>query len=173
MEMVVALGIFSSIMLMAIGALVSVQNAQIRASDAQVAQDNIRFSLELMTKEIRQGSDYVGDSADCSGGCSEIRFTRKKDAPDETRLGYCAVNGALVRFNVTNGQSCSSSAARLTAEEATVEGALFYIFSQDSSPADGQARVTIAMRIRARSPSQKTDTVMDLQTTVMQRLREG
>lgn len=173
MEMVVALGIFSAIMLMSIGALVSVQSAQIRSSDVQVVQDNIRFALELMTKEIRQGSEYVGDQLDCSLGCSELRFTKATSSGD-AQIGYCLDAGELVRFNVTDGQSCSAaSAAVLTAEEVVVEGLLFYILGQDPLPIDGQARVTISMRVKAQSPSQKVETVMDLQTTIVQRLREG
>ncbi len=173
MEMVVALGIFSAIMLMSIGALVSVQSAQIRSSDVQIVQDNIRFALELMTKEIRQGRAYKGNQLNCSLGCSEMRFT-KATAQGDVEIGYCANAGKLIRFNVTSGQSCSAaSAAVLTAEEVTVEGLLFYILGQDPLPADGQARVTISMRVRAQSPSQKVETVMDLQTTIIQRLREG
>lgn len=171
MEMVVSLGIFSSIMLMSIGALVSVQNAQIRSSDEQIVQDNIRFALELMTKEIRQGNRYEGERPACISGCRQLTFVRRSDG---SRVGYCASGGALLRFNVTGGQSCSlGSAVVLTAEEAIVDGALFYILGQDQSPADGQARVTIVMRVRAQSQSQKTETAMDLQTTVVQRLREG
>jgi prepilin-type N-terminal cleavage/methylation domain-containing protein len=171
MEMVVSLGIFSSIMLMSIGALVSVQSAQIRTSDAQIVQDNIRFSLELMTKEIRQGSEYQGGL--CGPlACAEFIFRHN----DGVRLfGYCALNGALLRFNVTDGGSCAigPNTAVITSEEVMVEGLLFYIRGQDPLPADGQARVTIAMRVRAQSPSQKVETVMDLQTTAVQRLREG
>lgn len=180
MEMVVALGIFSSIMLMSIGALVSVQSAQIRSSDAQVVQDNIRFALELMTKEIRQGRKYEGYNggalqSDCSGGCDEIRFTRTDPALGDVKTAYCMDAGRLIRFfNIIDGQNCSvASAAALTAKEAIVDGFLFYILGQDILPTDGQARVTIAMRVRAQSLSQKAETVMDLQTTIVQRLRES
>lgn len=180
MEMVVALGIFSSIMLMSIGALVSVQSAQIRSSDAQVVQDNIRFALELMTKEIRQGKEYKGYNGgvfqlDCSLGCNEMRFTKTDPVLGDIKIAYCIDAGRLIRsFNIIDGQNCSAvSAAVLTAEEATVEGFLFYILGQDVLPIDGQARVTITMRVRAKSPSQKVETVMDLQTTIVQRLREG
>lgn len=164
MEMVVALGIFSSIMLMSIGALVSVQNAQIRSSDVQIVQDNIRFALELMTKEIRQGSEYLGGS--CSPECAEFTFLKQ----DGIRWGYCVNAGKLVRFAAPD--TCLTGAI-LTADEVTVEGLLFYIRGQNPLPSDGQARVTITMRVRAQAPSQKVESVMDLQTTIVQRLREG
>lgn len=170
MEMVVALGIFSTVMLLSIGALVSVQNAQIRSGDVQAVHDNIRFAMEFMTKDIRQGSAYEGDQPDCSSGCGEMRFTK----PNGTQFGYCVDAGKLVRFNITAGESCSAaSAAILTANEVMVDGILFYILGQNPDPSDGQARVTIAVRVRSQSPSQEAPTIMDLQTTIIQRLREG
>lgn len=170
MEMVVSLGIFSAVMLLSVGALVSVQNAQIRSSDVQTVHDNIRFTLELMTKEIRQGRQYAGFS--CAPECGEMRFL-KVISGVEKEIGYCANAGKLVRFiaSAPESQDCSSGAI-LTADEATVEGILFYIRSQGDA-SDGQARATITMRVSSKSSSQKVETVMDLQTTVVQRLREG
>src|SRR3989344_6953034 len=58
LEMTIAIGIFSLIAVAAIGITLAAVQAQRKAANLQVVQDNARFGLELMTKELRTGSAY-------------------------------------------------------------------------------------------------------------------
>jgi prepilin-type N-terminal cleavage/methylation domain-containing protein len=66
MEMIVALSVFSIAALLSVSALLSMTSAQKKARALQIAQDNLRFSVEIMAKDIRTGRRlfYCGDSAD-------------------------------------------------------------------------------------------------------------
>ena len=54
-EMAVATGIFAILVVSAISIMISVTKAQTKIQRVQTAIDNVRFSLELITKEMRVG----------------------------------------------------------------------------------------------------------------------
>src|SRR3989338_7081181 len=55
LEMIVSMGIFSIVMLMSVSVVIMAQNAQVKARNMQNVQDNVRFVLEFMNKELRTG----------------------------------------------------------------------------------------------------------------------
>ena len=80
-EMIVALGIFSIVAVVALGALVKIISANKKAQTLQASITNLSFALDSMSRELRVGSKYyceknpsfgyIGDSLpskDCSGG---------------------------------------------------------------------------------------------------------
>ncbi|MBI2054994.1 MAG: hypothetical protein HYT39_02760 [Candidatus Sungbacteria bacterium] len=58
LEMIVSLGMFSVLIIASIGVILGVSRAQTKTANLQTIQDNIRFSMELITRELRTGSDY-------------------------------------------------------------------------------------------------------------------
>src|SRR3989338_5975303 len=79
-EMIVALGFFTVIMLVVISVLASVSGANEKARTMRVVIDNLNFAVENMARTLRVGSQYhCGDGGgtvqqDCSAGESEITF---------------------------------------------------------------------------------------------------
>jgi len=172
LEMVISLGIFSALVISAIGVTIGVSGAQLHAAEVQAIQDNIRFSLELITKEMRTGSGYQLSSA-CSGVLgSEISFTTSLD---EQRIYYLDNADHIMRVSDDLNQDGSLNcldATVFTAEDVEVERFIIRISGASSGPADGQPRVTISLKVKARDPKIQQGPSMDLETTVTQRLRD-
>src|SRR3990167_9895129 len=85
LEMFVALGVFSVIMVIAFGIAISMNNAQFKASRIQIVQDDLRFALESMTKEMRTGTNFQGSDSVGNNGYRKNTF-RRSDSVDIT---YC------------------------------------------------------------------------------------
>ena len=168
MEMTLAIGIFSVLVVSAIGIMLGVTKAQIKAGNIQEVQDNIRFGLELMTKELRTGTQYAFTNFCSSGG--EINFLTSQG---ENRSYWLdAGQQKIMRGTNVDGSEDCTNAAPLSADEIKVENLIFQIAGQVPGPNDGQPRITIVIKVSSKDPAIGTETSMDLQTTVVQRLRD-
>jgi len=177
LEMIVSFGIFTMLVVAAIGITLGVSNAQIKASNTQAIIDNIRFSLELITKEMRTGSQYqltticVGNPTELG---SEISFL--------TSLGDVRVyflnssTKTLMRAKEAIAPTdclLANKVRPFTSDEVLVERLNFSELTGDATgPADGQPRVTVSMKVKSKSAKYHLESTMELQTTVVQRLRD-
>lgn len=165
LEMIISIGIFSVLVVAAIGVTIGVSNAHLKAANTQATQDNIRFSVELMTKEMRTGSQY-GLTAVCTGRSGEeISFVT---SGAERRVYYLS-GTTLMRLAGAGG---CNTARPLMAEEVAVEHLRFTLGGTASGPSDGQPWVMIALTVRSRNEKKAFESRMDLQTTVVQRMRD-
>ena len=168
LEMTLAIGIFSVLVVSAIGIMLGVTKAQIKAGNIQEVQDNIRFGLELMTKELRTGTQYIITNFCGSGG--EINFLT---AQGESRSYWLDTQKqAIMRGTNVDGSEDCIAASQLTADEISVENLILEIDGEVPGPNDGQPRVTITLKVSAKNPAIGSESSMDLQTTVVQRLRD-
>lgn len=163
LEMVVSIGIFSVLITITIGAVIAINKAQLKASNIQTVVDNIRFSLESMTKEMRTATDFQPRVPLAHPQAyAELYFTRS----DGTISGYCVEANALKK--VTGAPVCAGSA--VTSEDIVVENITFFVIGQDAGPTDGQPRITIFLT--ARSSDTRLETNFHLQTTITPRIRD-
>jgi len=163
LEMIISLGIFSVVMITAIGAMLSVNTAQIKASHVQNIQDNIRFALESMTKEIRTGTAFR-PSAPLGAGYTILTFTRN----DDVEITYCVLANAIQKVI---GTTCDpDTASAVTDESIVIDKMLFYVIGDQFGSTDGQPRVTVSLD--AHTSDLKLETTFHLQTTVTQRMRD-
>src|SRR5438552_13144631 len=65
-EMIVAVALFAVVMLVSVGALLSLVGASRKAQALQSVMNNLNISLDGMVRSIRMGSEYDG-SQSCSG----------------------------------------------------------------------------------------------------------
>ena len=165
LEMVISIGIFSVLVTAAIGITIGVSNAYLKSANVQATQDNIRFSVELMTKELRTGSQYALSASCASRRGEEISFVT---AGGERRVYYLS-GTTLMRLAGSGG---CGAARPLLADEVNTEGLRFAVGGEAAGPSDGQPWVMIALAVRSRSGKQPLESRMDLQTTVVQRLRD-
>jgi prepilin-type N-terminal cleavage/methylation domain-containing protein len=165
LEMLISTGIFAVVIITAVGAMVSLNQAQVKASNIQNIQDNLRFTLEFMTKEIRTGTNFTVFGCS-SSGCTEIRFTRQQG----DNIGYCISAGAILRF--VPPVVCSSGSA-ITSSAVTVNKLFFNIIGHTIGPSDGQPRITVTVEARSVNPTLRLETDFDLQTTVTARARDS
>lgn len=172
LEMVVALGIFSVIVVTSIGIMLGVANSQIKASNIQAILDNVRFSLELITKEMRTGNNYQLTTT-CSPG-SEIKFQTSLGSTRVYYL-YAPTNTIMRATSAISSLDCDGSTGvsqPFTSDEVIVQK--FDTATQGTTvgPNDGQPWITIFLRVKSKNPKYEYASSMDLQTTIVQRFRD-
>ena len=119
LEVVVATGLFSVIMVLAVSVILAISGAEVKSRNTQTIQDNLRYTLESMTRELRTGVDYRPSGV--SGiGYAQIVFTRQ----DGAEVGYCLLNGAVQKLEGTS--DCTSGSA-VTSADITVDTLTFHV----------------------------------------------
>ncbi len=173
-EMVLATGIFAIIVVVAIGAVISVGDAQVKASNIQNIQDNLRFALEHMTREMRTGRNFSPgvppSGSSCPPLCTEISFDAIRGGGVVERVGYCfnTATGEMRKF-FPSASSCATGFP-LTDQSIVIDQLLFYVVGHQSGAGDGQARISALLRATSRNPDLAT--TFRLQTTVARRDRD-
>lgn len=96
-ELIVAVGLFAFVMLLASGAYLIVIGANRQTQGIATGIDNLAFALETMTRTIRTGKDYSCNSAgDCSAGGTSFSVTDINDISQT----YTLTNGAITQNGV-------------------------------------------------------------------------
>ena len=174
LEMVVALGIFSLVIVAFVGITLSLLNAQRKAADAQIIQENARFIIELFTKEMRTGTNFTA-SATCAPPGKEIRFTSTDPlTPNRT---YFFSNNKIMRLKSFPFSSLEcANAVELSGEDLLVNNIDFDLHGSVPESSllsnDGQPTVIISMRMSGREPLFGSQTTLNLQTTIVVRIRD-
>jgi type II secretory pathway pseudopilin PulG len=173
LEMILSIGIFTVVVITSISITLAISNAQLKAANIQAIQDNIRFSLELITKEMRTGTNYQLTSI-CAPPGSEISFLDSSEVPRVYFLDSFSKTIMRAKQTITPADCDGSSGkvASFTSEEINVASLLFDLRGAAPGPADGQPRVTISLGVLSKDAKLGTDTSMNLQTTVAQRFRD-
>ncbi len=144
-EVVVALGIFSVVSTIAINVFATTLQTQRKVFNAQLVQENGRYLMESVSKEIR--TSKVNSS---TGQSSSLNITNSKGQD----VNYVISGGQLLR----NGEVLNSSRAGISG----------YFFVNKGT--DIQPSATIAILIKSKGngqPSQQSS--INLQTTVSSR----
>jgi prepilin-type N-terminal cleavage/methylation domain-containing protein len=157
-EIIVAIGVFSVVSTIAVGALLSLSSAQKKAFNIQTNQDNIRYALETMAREIRTGASYQG-------------------VADHSRIQFKNSRGQVVVYTLNGTNTIIKSVDAgvnfypVTAPEVQVSNLYFYITGESTSD-NYQPRVTITMR--ADTPGVGVlNSQLELQTTISQFLLDA
>lgn len=172
-EMVVAVALFAVIMLVAVGALLSLVNANRKARTLESVMNNLNISLDSMVRAMRMGSLYncggtlIPDSAgaDCPTGDDLFSFAPYGSDPTEQneRTVYFFQDSRLYR-SFDGG----SNAIPITAPEIEIEELTFYVIG--TRPGDiVQPKVVVVVRGTAGAQEAKTRTTFYIQATAVQR----
>lgn len=149
-ELIVAIGIFGLVITMVIGIFVIALVSQRRIISLRNIEDNTRFALESMAREIRTGRNF-------GGSVNSLSFTNAKSESTVYRL-----NDKAIEKSSDGGTSYSV----VTGQEVTVDYLNFYLLGQ--TPGDGlEPRVTITIGITSQVGNQISNT--KIQNTVSQR----
>ncbi|MDO8594704.1 MAG: type II secretion system protein [bacterium] len=173
-EMLVAIGIFSIIMVISVGSLLSLIEANRKAQALKTVVNNLHFALENMSRNIRTGDTYH-----CGSGSPEEPL----DCPDTSDpvlvfkgrqknmfIAYKLNNGAIERSQDTNAGTLMvpSNFIPITAPEVIVNQLQFFVDGTEND--DGkQPRVLIVVKGEMQGKS-KVKTMFDIETLVSQRL---
>ncbi len=160
-ETIVSVAIFSVVMTVGIGSLLSMVMANRRSQYFKITINNISLAMESMSKEMRVGYGYNCGSAsggDCGAGASSFYFTTK----DGEEMIYRLQNSEIQRS--LNGSPFIS----ITSPDVVIDGLTFYTFGSSNSD-NYQPKVIIT--IQGHTGERIKDIIsFNLQTTVSQRI---
>jgi prepilin-type N-terminal cleavage/methylation domain-containing protein len=174
-EVLVAIAIFSIVMIVAVGALVSIIDLNRKARTQKQALNNLNSAIESMTRTIRDGVEYhcASDSTPADYGNNFTDPLPAQPCPlganvfvfnaGVTRTAYFVSGGQVFRFKSGGGGPIA-----MTAPDVVVEDLTFRTIEYNSVIEQPNVRITISGRAGASDPA--TETLFTLQTTVSQRL---
>ena len=166
LEMVISIGIFSVLVISSVGVMISVSNAQIKAANIQATQDNVRFAMELLAREIKDGYGYaLTNYCGASQPGTELSF---KTWWGEQRV-YCLVGTMMMRIVASTD---FTRAKPFLADEVSVDRLQFKIGGAVPGYSDGEPWVMISLSVTSRGQRQELMSHMDLETMVIQRFRD-
>jgi len=149
-EVIVAMGIFGLVinMVFVVFSLAVVNQRRIIA--LRNVEDNVRFTIESMAREIRTGDNF-------SSGVGSLSFTNAKSEDVIYRL-----NSGIVEKSSDGGVNYSA----VTGSETNINYLNFYLMGQAAG--DGlQPRVTVTMEATSQVGNQSAD--LKIQTTISER----
>lgn len=162
-EMIVAVGIFTVVVIIAVSSVLTLTASERKAITLQNTQDNLRFAVEAMAKEMRTGENFP---ASCVIGCSAITY---RTARGET-VSYRLNQTAHVIEKASSGAGCApfpdACYFPFTASEVTIENLVFYV----TGVGDDNLQPKVTIVLEATTPGvERTASRLHLQTTVAQR----
>ena len=177
-EMIVAVALFAVVMLVSVGALLSLVGANRKAQALQSVMNNLNIALDGMVRSVRMGSEYH---------CGTGVITVPQNCEGETRLAFkpfCAENCDdldrwVYAFDADGsycgvGRLCKSENAganyyAITAPEVTIESMKFYVIGTTRGDTV-QPKVVIEVKGTAGAKTVKTTTSFSIQATAVQRI---
>jgi len=151
-EMLVAVGLFAIVMVIALGALLSLSQSDRKAESLKSVIDSLDFSLDGMSRSIRTGTSYYCGPFATQGATNDC----KDPGGDHTQISFTASDGSFIsyRYNPTcTGQvgciekNAGSGWLPLTSPEVHITSLNFYVVgSAPGSAGDTlQPKVTILL----------------------------
>lgn len=173
-EVIVSIGLFATVMTIALGALFVIIAANRQAKAIKLVVNNINLAMEGMTRDLRVGFDYCVDSrttgkfnggCDNSNGEDEIFFlnAERTGTPELFTYRYNSTNKTIER---RTGTGASNPYRNVTGTDVEIEEMQFYI--QGTRSGDSvQPFVTLAIRGVIKVGEIEDD--FHLQSTISQR----
>lgn len=172
-EMMVSVSLFAVIMLVAVGALLSLVDANRKARTLEGVMNNLNISLDSMVRAIRMGTTYncggvqipnPSTAADCSTGDDLFSFAPYgSDASQQNERDVYFLQGT----RLYRSQDGGTNSIPITAPEITIEDLDFYVIG--TLPGDiTQPKVVVVVKGSA-GENEKTRTTFYIQATAVQR----
>lgn len=171
-EMLVSVAIFTVVMTISLGALLTMSEADRRAEAMNAAVNNLSFALDSMSRAVRTGTAYHCGSTgvltqpqNCAAGANELGFLSASGVETVYTLGTTACpNGQGCIWRSTDGGVTYQA---ITAPEVVVTNLVFYVVG--AALGDGlQPKAT--MLVSGHVPVSNTQASFNIETSVTQRL---
>lgn len=187
-EVMISVAMFSIVMTVALGALLSMSDSDRRAEALKSVVNNLNFALDSMTRTIRTGYNYhcgttgsdlsTPGPQDCTGAGSSYLALK---AADGSLVAYCLYNGLIQRQQIPSGSlsvDCTSANfSPMTSSELTITNLQFIVIG--SCPSQGslgcvndtvQPKVTILVSGSLKTGPSSQPIQFSLQTSGTQRI---
>lgn len=175
-EMIVSVGIFSVVMLIATSAYFSLISLDRRARATNQVVNNLSFSVDAMMRGIRTGTEFRclngGPDADgnsVSGSCTQYTYTDSVLPAGNNVVTYFLSGGGIYRNEGSLSSTLLSTASRLTDPSITVTSLIFYVRGAGTSD-DAQPQTLITIKGTMPADSSGNLTSFAIEETVTQRL---
>lgn len=173
-EILVVLGLFSSIATLSLGSLFNAQAINAHLQETQAVLDNVNLSVQTITRDIRFGSNFVCISSaaylyqvqatphNCtySGAPGGVIGFEPGDAASSTdRNAYYVDNGVLYKkeFHGNPINPASTTIMQMTSNDVDVKSLTFYVEGAEPSTAGDYKQPLVMMLISgATKPSSIT-----------------
>lgn len=169
----VSVGIFTVVMVIALGSLLSISASDRKAETLKSVMNNLNFALDSMSRSIRTGSTYnCAGSGDCASGGTSLSYT---DA-NNTAVVYKFESSDRTLCQQANGQvGCiarstngGSTFLSITAPEVVITDFKFYVFGSVSGDSyQPKVSITLSGQVQV---STTQSSKFNIQTTVTQRI---
>jgi prepilin-type N-terminal cleavage/methylation domain-containing protein len=190
-EMIVAVALFAVVMLICVGALLSLTGANRKAQALQAVMNNLNVSLDDMVRTIRTGSNYrCGTEAaaaapnygDCQNGSNILYVTPYGGTPGnnaqdigyvfDSTGAYCGKGQLCKIYGTLNGNIGNGTPVAVTSTDVTINSLTFYVVGTARSTTGDttQPKVVIIVKGTAGAGNLKTVTSFNIQATAVQRL---
>jgi prepilin-type N-terminal cleavage/methylation domain-containing protein len=183
-EMMVAVSIFAIVMMIGVGALLSLMSVNRRAQAVNATMNNLNAAIESMSRAMRVGTTYycqtsitppapstLASPQDCSsgGGLLFAFESSSGDPADDTDQVVYRINGTQIERSLASGQSGTWVA--LTAPEITISDFEFLVVGSAPLSSGNMVQPRAVMKIEGSAPLPGGDTTeFSIQASVSQRL---
>ena len=174
-EMMVAIAVFSVVMVTAMSALLNVIDANNKARAIKIAVDNVSFALEGISKDMRMGTDYrcLDDAGNpVTGTCASTGYKGVQYTKSGNIIKYFYTTDASGKGKIQKNIN-STGPQNITSSEVDIKNMKFYVLNVEY-PTDNvntQPRMIMTLTGEAGGNKDKIKTDFDLQTSVSQRIR--
>ena len=171
-EVLVSVGIFSIVMLVATGSVFTIVAANKKTHTLKSVMTNLNFALESMAREIRVGTGYQCglSGGDCTLGDTSFRFTSNRDFDGDglnDTLEYSFAVDANSKGRLYQRRyGTDPSPVPITASEINITSMKFYVIG--SSASDGK-QPKLLITITGSVGEGDSKSTFKIQTTVSQR----
>lgn len=175
-ELIVAVALFSIVMLVSVAALLALVDANRKAQALQSVMNNLNVALDGMVRSIRMGTDYhcggppYGGASPCAGGTTFAFESFDGDpATDSDQWVYSFEQDENGVGRIYKSESGGTGWLPITAPEVSIDEMKFYVVGTD--PADNvQPKVVISITGTAGADKVKTRSSFSIQATSVQRI---
>ncbi|HEY4488800.1 MAG TPA: type II secretion system protein [Candidatus Paceibacterota bacterium] len=180
-EMIVSVALFAIVMLIAIGALLSVIEANRKAVAMQSVINNLNVAVDEMVRSLRQGTIYrcggqqnSSSPRNCTGGQSRISFNPFDGNPESTSDDWVYFFGKDENKigRIYRSENNRTDEHPLTAPEVSIESVTFYVVGATrAAPDELQPKVMIVIKGTAGVKGKtNAESSFHIQATAVQRL---
>ncbi len=179
-ELLVSVMIFTAVMLVAIGSLLSMVDANRKAQSIKSAVNNLSFALDAMSRQVRTGSTIHCGAAGAlsvpTSNCTEetlLAFENFNGNPSDAndQIVYCQGNNSTCSSSGTSilrSTNGGATYAPITSPEVTIVYMHFNVIG--GLPGDGvQPKIVMTLKGYA-GTSDRTRTTINLETMMTTRL---
>ena len=177
LEMMVAIGLFSLVMLLTTGAFLKLISLDRVARGTNDIVNNLSFAVDTMERSIRTGRNYQcggPGGTNCwfpQSGSSTFTFT---DENGRTVTYLLKTNGSIGRCALTSGTCTPANAISLTDERITIETMRFYVQGVGITPPNDVKQPQVLFTLSGyMQPDENSEAVeFTIQSQATQRLIE-